>query len=121
MLRKVLSITDEAYEAHHIIPWAKSDHELIQLAAKDGHHMNKSANGIPAKKYLIGGGGTHANHPQYDEKVLNKLQEKMNELTAIYGTNIPSSAARESVEELQDYIRSIIVANSNTKMNDLQF
>lgn len=35
-LRKVLGITDATKHAHHLIPWARREHDLVQKAAKSG-------------------------------------------------------------------------------------
>ena len=123
-LREVLNITDALKEAHHIIPWAKSENKLVQKAvdASKPFHMNHAGNGIEATKYRVAAdAGQHANHPAYDALVERDLNAQWNQLTTIFGgeANIPADAARNALINVQNTIKAIIEANPNTKINDL--
>jgi hypothetical protein len=121
MLRKVLNITDPLKEAHHIIPWAKSDNILLQKAAEGGFHMNHMVNGISLPKLTANNPtGVHANHPQYDIRIIQQLGYKLNSLGGNI-TNITPLQASQAVEEVIEYVRTIIAANPTTPMNDLIF
>ncbi|WP_374174414.1 AHH domain-containing protein [Flavobacterium tructae] len=109
-LRKVLNITDSSIQAHHIIPWAKSIHPIIQKAAncKQAFHMNDALNGIPLSTAIHNG-----SHGEYD-KIIQK-----------YLDNIPSDAtpdfAYEKVMEIINKAKKAIQNNPNTHINQLKF
>ncbi|NQZ43802.1 MAG: AHH domain-containing protein [Flavobacteriaceae bacterium] len=46
---EVLKTTGTEQQAHHIIPWAFKDSDIVQKAAKsrNAFHMNEALNGIP--------------------------------------------------------------------------
>ncbi len=74
-LKNILKTTDDI-EAHHLIPLGKSNHPVIQLAAKDGFHPNLVENGLGLKKYTkLTGEGIHGNHPAYDKFIDYRLNE----------------------------------------------
>ncbi|MGB4837771.1 MAG: HNH endonuclease [Saprospiraceae bacterium] len=61
-LRRAIHLTDPTLEAHHIIPWSKSIHRLIQNIGnyankgKDFFHMNHPKNGIAVAPWRQSGG-----------------------------------------------------------------
>ena len=120
-LRTVLGITNTANEAHHIIPWELGNHELTQLAAEGKFHMNHPKNGIEVERFRADPGtGLHANHPQYNNKVLQKMDILMENLRDYYGpSSVPSSVAREKLIELEENIRNHINLNPTVKINAL--
>ena len=126
-LRTVMNITDAANDAHHIIPWGKQSHSLVQHAAKADnipYHMNHVKNGKEIKRFRFDQpDGIHANHPQYDANVEAKMAEVWQDLVDDFGgeANIPVNEASQRLRDLQNFIGSKIDANPNTKINDLQF
>jgi|GEM_PF-2484325 len=126
-LRTILNITDPLAQAHHVVPWGKQGHDLVQLAAKCDDvpfHMNHLKNGVEAKTFRFDlPDGIHANHPQYDAKIQSRLDDILDQLTFQYGgvNNIPVKKASEKLRELQDEIRNLILNNPTVKINDLIF
>lgn len=120
-LRTILGITNPNHEAHHIIPWVSVSHPFTQLAGKGNFHMNHPFNGLELEKYrLLTQAGTHGPHPQYNEKVLAKMDELWGNLQAHYGVNtVPAAEARIKLIELQSNIAAHINLNPTTKINDL--
>jgi hypothetical protein len=121
-LRKVLSITNPNNEAHHIIPWSKKDHPLAQSAGKGNFHMNHPGNGKELEKFRFDNpGGVHANHPQYNAKVEDLMNQLWNKLTTHYGgaSNVPVNVSKNKLVELQQSIAAHINANPTVKINDL--
>ena len=118
-LRVLLNVTDPLLEAHHIIPWGKSDNILVQRAASAS---NKPFNGIEATKFRLDTNtGQHANHPAYDILVERDLTAQWNQLVNIFGgaANVPTSAARDALINVQNNIRIVIANNPTSKINDL--
>lgn len=111
-LRKVLNLAKgDARTAHHIISWEHNTHDVVQLAAQDGFHMNEALNGIPSL--------SNTNHPAYNTRIFNKLEALKTSLQAAGNWN--PNKARIELEKLANDIRTIIVANPNTPLNDLIF
>ncbi len=117
-------------EIHHLIPWGKRVENLVQKAAEvaeDGtaFHMNHPGNGIELTPFRLDqtilDQGVHANHPAYDTRVVQEMDDIWNELTNIYGNNIPAKVARERLIKLQNIIRDAIQNNPGVKINDLIF
>jgi hypothetical protein len=122
VLRAVLNITDFNHEAHHIVPWALRNNDLVQHAAKGRYHMNHFDNGVELEKFRIAtSSGTHGNHPTYNGKVEAKMNELWNNLRNYYGSAsaVPVEVARTKLIELQNSIKNHIVQNPTIKINDL--
>lgn len=100
-LRKALGITDAAMHAHHLIPWAMKNHDLVQKAAKSKHafHLNEALNGIPRLNNLHLTG-----HKIYNTKILNILEEYKNRI------NTPDEAYN-FITGLANHIRALIKNN----------
>jgi A nuclease family of the HNH/ENDO VII superfamily with conserved AHH len=115
-LRKVLNLaTGNPLIAHHIIPWIQRNHDLVQKAAlsDNAFHMNEALNGIPLSEFQHNYG-----HPGY----LTKVETKLDLLWINNGQNTMSTAqARSLVEGLINDIRTAIINNPNTKLDDLIF
>lgn len=122
-LRKVLGITDPLKEAHHLIPWQLRTHDLTQIAAHADDvpfHMNHPVNGIGIDKYSANlPDGVHANHPQYNNYVRQRMDELQADLELEFGGNIPPNEASQALRDLMDELREDILANPTTKINDL--
>ena len=111
-LRKILNITSASIQAHHIMPWAKSTHEVIQRAAKLGvnpFHMNSALNGIAVAAWR-----NQPNHFAYDNLIIKKLNR-------FYELN-PNATPKECYDFVTDLIGDIkqwIINNPNSHLNDL--
>lgn len=99
-LRKVLGITSSTSHAHHLIPWARRTHPVVQKAAKSGDafHINEALNGIPrlSNLHLTG-------HPAYNTKVLQILNN--------FNPNANIDEAYDFVSGLANHIRDLIANN----------
>ncbi|MCB9277630.1 MAG: hypothetical protein H6562_01830 [Lewinellaceae bacterium] len=127
-LRKVLNIVDNNLEAHHVIPWNKKEHPLVQIAAKGKQadypwHMNHPNTGLPVTKYRTGTNpdGVHANHPQYDNYIGGRLDDILGDLIDEFGNidNIPFNIASQKLRDLSEEIKEVITSNPTIKINDL--
>lgn len=124
-LRTVLGITNSANEAHHLVPWEVGQHSLVQKGAEcgsnGGYHLNHANNGKELPKYRDDfPDGVHANHPEYNKGVKEKLDELETELIKQHGSNIPPEVARAKLISLENALRYIIDQNSSVKINDLK-
>ncbi|KAF9659323.1 hypothetical protein HBA12_03490 [Tenacibaculum mesophilum] len=107
-LRKVLKITNAAKHAHHLIPWAMRNHDLVQKAAKSKHafHLNEALNGIPrlSNLHLTG-------HSTYNTKIFNILEAYKGDINS-------ADEAYDFVSGLANHIRTLI--NNNPTLNSGQ-
>jgi len=98
--------------AHHIIPWDKQTHDIVQKAAKKNgtnpFHMNDALNGIPVASWR-----NQPNHNAYNNLIRSKLDAIPNNLT-------PDEAYSRLMDIVND-ARQAIVNNPNTHLNDLIF
>ncbi|TGD58259.1 AHH domain-containing protein [Flavobacterium humi] len=114
-LRKVLGMAASSVDprqAHHLIPWAKQTNEVVQKAAKYGFHMNEALNGIPLSNAVHNG-----SHAVYDQRVVDRLMEIRNQ----YGANMTPQQAYNGLSNLIHDIRTAILNNPNTPINQLIF
>ncbi len=113
-LRKVLGIVSPSIQAHHIIPWAKQGHEVVQRAARSGNafHMNEALNGIPLNIGVHGG-----SHPAYDQRIMNRLSE----IADFYGPNMTPQQAYNGLIDLINDVRIAVINNPNVPINQLIF
>lgn len=88
------------HQAHHIIPWSKNDHLLIQKAADSGdYHPNMALNGILLDRAI---------HEGYDKahRRYNKVVEKaLNDLLIASGPTVSPQKAAQQLEFLTSQIR----------------
>ena len=123
-LRSILGITNTNKEAHHVIPWEFVNKPLTQAAGKGNFHMNHPFNGLELDKFRFDmPDGVHANHPQYNAKVQNLMDDLWSRLTNYYGgeQNVPVSVAKDKLIELQQVIVAHINENPSVKINLLTF
>ncbi|MBK8966686.1 MAG: AHH domain-containing protein [Lewinellaceae bacterium] len=119
----MLNITNPNHEAHHIIPWDLSNRNIVQKAADSKsvpYHMNHHKNGMELEKYRIdtNPNGTHANHPQYNNQVLSKMDNLWEALETHYGVgNVPANVASTKLIQLQNSIANVITSYPTTKIN----
>lgn len=114
-LRKVLNLAvGNPLVAHHIIPWAKSTNEVIQKAAKSANafHMNSALNGIPLTTAVHNG-----SHAAYDQRVVDRLLEIRN----TYGPNMTPDQAYAGLMDLIQDIKTAILNNPGTPINNIVF
>ena len=114
-LRKVLNLAvGNPLVAHHIIPWAKSTNEVVQKAAKSANafHMNEALNGIPLSIAVHNG-----SHAAYDQRVLDRLLDIKNQ----YGPNMTPQQAYNGLTILINDIKTAILNNPTTPINQLIF
>ncbi len=111
-LRKVLGITDSALQAHHLIPWATRNHDVIQKAAKSSNpfHMNEALNGIPVASWR-----NQPNHNIYN----NLIESKLDEFNTIINPNATANEAYDFVYDLISDIRNWVINNPNSHLNEL--
>lgn len=126
--RQIVGVTDEAFEAHHLIPQGVSTHPLVQRAANainDHWHLHMPDNGMAAKRftYDYAPDGIHANHPSYNTQVTNKLNDLVDGLLDDYGVsninNVPADVASSALQTFQKQLRTLIENNPTTKINEL--
>jgi len=113
-LRKTLGLaTGDARQAHHIIPLNKQGHEVVQKAARSSNafHLNEALNGIPLENAVHY--GSHAN---YDNLILGKL-----ETFRLANPNATPNQCYDKVAEIITQVRTAILANPNTPLNQLSF
>lgn len=112
-LRKVLGLTDSNFQAHHIIPWAFRNNEIVQKASKSGNafHMNESLNGIPMHTDFHNG-----SHPNYS----NQITQYFNEFLEQNQNATPDECYNFLTDLIQD-IRTAIQNNPTTHINQLIF
>ncbi len=103
-LRKVIRVLRNE-EAHHILPWAKRFHAVIQKAADWGFHMNDAVNGVALKKFVkLTGDGLHGNHPAYDDVVIHLLDSFNEKIPDASGAVALQFLEEEAIPELLSWI-----------------
>lgn len=115
--REIVGVADPLDDAHHLIPQATQTHDLVQQAAsakRKTFHLHHPKNGMAAKKYRIDyqPDGIHANHPNYNNQVSQKMDEIKQGLEADYGMDLGQIDPDIVVERLinfQNYLRDLIL------------
>jgi len=119
LLRKVLGLAKgDSRVAHHIIPWEKDGHDLIQMAAAGGEnsfHLNSLLNGIPLT--AVQHTGSHAN---YTSLVTQKMDVIVANLTAA-GNFTPQAAMEQLTNLINNVIKPAIQNNPNISINQIAF
>ena len=113
-LRKVLGMgVGNANQAHHIIPLNLQTNPIIQKAAKSesAFHMNEALNGIPLSTAVHNG-----SHAHYDGLILSKLQD-----FSRVNPNATPNQCYTQVNNIINQIRTVILNNPNTPINQLNF
>ncbi len=98
------------HQAHHIIPWQHRSNPVVQAAAKADFHMNDFPNGIAVHVSRHNG-----SHPSYSAYV----QQQLLAIEAIWGSNLTPQIARQELTTLLLNLRSKIVNNPTTPINNL--
>lgn len=95
-LRKVLGITDSALQAHHLIPWAIRNHDVVQNAAKSGSafHINEALNGITVAAWR-----NQPNHNIYNNLIESKLD--------LFNSLNPNATIDEAYNFVSDLIADV--------------
>ena len=101
--------------AHHIIPWARCDHEVVQAAATIGWHPSHPENGINLLESLhLSPSGSFNAHPQYD----NMIEDILNDWAAANAGYTPTQAF-DKLNEIVDQVRAAIAAHPTTHINNI--
>ncbi|MBA4154284.1 MAG: hypothetical protein C0512_08070 [Flavobacterium sp.] len=110
-LRKILNITDTSKQAHHIMPWAFSESNLVQKAAKSNNafHMNQFSNGfpLPTSNHLTG-------HNLYNSKIQSILQANSAQIE-----NMSPTQAYNFLTGLNNHIKGLFQANQNMNLGQI--
>ena len=97
-------------EKHHIIPKQLMDHPLVKEAISEGFKFNGPDNIISLEKYVKNTNtGRHGNHPAYNDKVRQLLNESSN----------GKGTASERLHNVIDNVRTEIETKPDIKINDL--
>ncbi len=119
LLRKVLGLAKgDSRVAHHLIPWEKNNHELVQMAASGGSnsfHLNSQLNGIPLSSIQHSG-----SHQAYSNLVQQKMDIIRQNLISNGNFN-PQTAMAELTNLINNVIRPAIVNNPNIAINQIFF
>ena len=110
-LRKVLGLTDSAFQAHHLIPWSSRTKMAIQRAAKSGSafHMNEALNGIAVAAWR-----NQPNHTTYNNVINGKLDA--------FRDDFPNATPQQCYTFLTNLIQNIrtwVINNPNSHLNDI--
>ncbi|MHA7056063.1 AHH domain-containing protein [Aquimarina sp. M1] len=101
-------------EAHHLLPWGKRTHQVIQEAAYDGFHMNARKNGRALEKFsALTGDGLHGNHPAYDRFVEFRLDQFEANINALSPENASEFLDEMLLPELNGHIDDAIDSGMN--------
>jgi hypothetical protein len=93
-LRSALKLTDNAFQAHHIIPTQLlKESDVVQDAVAAGFKFNDEINGIAVK--AVSAGGQHAKHDNYTKQIFKKLDE--------WKTSNPEYTPGQAKEFLEDF------------------
>ncbi len=104
--------------AHHIIPWGKCNHPVVQAAADVGWHPNHSDNGINMLKTLhVNPGGSFDAHPAYDAMIESRLTDWANAQSALGGYT--SLDAFNQLNTIISQVRAAIAASPTTHINNI--
>jgi A nuclease family of the HNH/ENDO VII superfamily with conserved AHH len=103
----------ETKTTHHIIPWAKQSHPVIQKAAQSDNafHMNEALNGIPLSTAVHN--GSHAN---YDNLIAKRLDDFIRD-----NPNATTNQCYDALMDIINDIRAAIQNNPNIPINQLIF
>ncbi|NJM79938.1 MAG: hypothetical protein HC854_10530 [Flavobacterium sp.] len=110
-LRKVLGLVGNGIQAHHLMPWALRNNNVLQKAAKSGSafHMNEALNGIAVATWR-----NQPNHNIYNNLINNKLN--------LFNTNNPNASPMDCYNFVSDLIHDVrtwVINNPNSHLNDL--
>lgn len=127
--RQIVGVTDPLEEAHHLIPQSTliKEHPIVQAAASANRktfHIHHPKNGMACKKFRVSyqPDGIHANHPNYNAQVKDKLDDMIVDLENEYGVGLNQvnpEVISQRLIDFQNSLRSLIQANPSTKINDL--
>ncbi len=113
-LRRVLGLTSNSQQAHHILSWAASisEHSVIQKAASIGSfHMNQVLNGVAVAAWR-----NQPNHNLYTQRVFQRL-----EAFRQFNPNATPQECNTFLIDLISDIRTAIVNNPDLHLNEITF
>lgn len=112
-LRKTLGLLPgNPFQAHHLIPWATRNHDVIQKASKSGNafHMNEALNGIAVEAWR-----NQPNHNNYNNLILTKLNDFIN----LQNPNATPQECYDFVSDLVQDIRDWVITHPSSHLNEL--
>ena len=117
-LRKALKLSDEAVQAHHVIPTELlKKNSVVQDAVAAGYKFNDEVNGIAIK--ALKDGGQHASHPSYTANVLARI-ERWAKKNPDYTPEQAKAFITKLSKELKDLLERESI-QGGTKVNELVF
>lgn len=110
-LRKILNITNSSVQAHHIMPWAFRESDLVQKAAKssDAFHMNQFSNGfpLPTTNHLTG-------HNLYNDKIQSILTDNLPDIN-----DMTPNEAYTFLTGLNNHIKGLLQTNPTMNLGQI--
>jgi len=104
-LARMFSYNKATHQAHHMIPWGKRNHPLIQKAAEGGlFHPNMKANGEILSKSVHNG-----NHPGYDSVIQSYFDSKF---TANLNPEDAAEIVFDAIDQLKAQLKNGIPINN---------
>lgn len=105
--------TSNSGQSHHIIPKQATKLDQTRTASKEGFKIDGKENRIDVPKYSkVEGTGRHANHPNYNKQMIDKISQMIEEEGG------PSMA--QQFRNLVEKVRQLIKESPDTKINDLK-
>ncbi|MBK8921798.1 MAG: AHH domain-containing protein [Saprospirales bacterium] len=105
-------------QAHHLIPWASRQHEVVQAAARstsaNAFHMNEALNGLAVSTARHNG-----SHAAYNDLVEFRLEQIRNKIKDGNG-NIDPDVALQEIIGLINKIKTAI-NSTNAPINQVTF
>jgi hypothetical protein len=104
--------TPSGHEAHHIVPWAKTNHSVIQKAADAGDpivfHPNEVFNGIslPISRH-------HGDHSAYSTAITNRLNQ--------WEIANPNASPQQAASSIRQWLQGLKaqIENTTAQINDI--
>jgi len=102
------------HQAHHIIPWARNSHKVVQKAAESGAwHPNLAQNGISLDLSIHS--GYSSAHSIYNTRIEVALTSILNR----YGKKLSPQDAAQELKDLADDIRALLIQGK--KLDEITF
>ncbi|WP_185156247.1 fibronectin type III domain-containing protein [Fulvivirga kasyanovii] len=97
--------TSAGVDAHHVIPLGKTDHSVIQAAARDGFHPNLPESILGLEHYDEAlEVGLHQNHPAYDKFIQKRLDDFQNDFAGYSFSEANEFVQKQLIPELKNEI-----------------
>lgn len=109
ILKNVIGTAGTRDHAHHIIPWAKLDKDIVQKAANSsgGFNMNEALNDIPRS-------------PSLHQTVHNLYNDRINEvLDSLHYEGMPEDEAYDTLTDFIDYLTDLLENNPTLNSGEI--